>query len=223
MEKIALAGEKRDEKGKCANRRLRARGRIPAVVYGGAKNLSLSIDRYTFERSFKRISANILIDLAIEGEGTREVLIRDYQKDKVRGTLIHLDFYEVVKGHKLRTRVPLHFEGTPVGVRVDKGLLETYLYEIEIECEPKDIPATIQVDISEIALNQAFHVRDLKLPPGVHSLEAEDAVVALVSSTARMEEGAEGADGAASSDAAAVPAASTQKTEARAQEKAAKK
>ncbi|MDR2733092.1 MAG: 50S ribosomal protein L25 [Spirochaetota bacterium] len=220
MEKIALAGKRRNESGKNSSRRLRAAGRIPAVVYGGATHLSLSVDRHAFESSFKQVSVNTLIDLTIEGEGTREVLIREYQRDKVRGMLIHLDFYEVMKGHKLRTRVPLHFEGTPVGVRVDKGLLETHLYAIEIECEPKDIPANIVVDISEIALNQALHVRDLHLPEGVVSLESGDAVVALVSSV-HDDEGA--GEGAAETDASAVPAASAQKTEARAQEKTSKK
>jgi len=221
MEKIALAGKIRNESGKNSSRRLRAAGGIPAVVYGGPKHLCLSIDRHAFESKFKHISVNTLIDLAIEGEGTHEVLIREYQRDKVRGALIHLDFYEVLKGHKLRTRVPLHFEGTPVGVRVDKGLLETHLYAIEIECEPKDIPANIVVDISEIALNQALHVRDLHLPEGVVSLESGDAVVALVSATHDMDEGA--AEAGAAADAAAVPAASAQKVEARAQEKASKK
>jgi large subunit ribosomal protein L25 len=222
MEKIALAGIVRNESGKNSSRRLRAAGRIPAVVYGGQKHLVLSIDRRAFESSFKRISVNTLIDLSIEGEGTHEVLIREYQRDKVRGSLIHLDFYEVMKGHKLRTRVPLHPEGTPIGVRVDKGLLETHLYAIEIECEPKDIPAHIVVDISEIALNQALHVRDLHLPEGVVSLESGDAVVALVSSTHGLED--EAAPGEkAEADASAVPAASAQKTEARSQEKASKK
>jgi len=221
MEKIALAGKIRNESGKNSSRRIRAAGKIPAVVYGGPKHLSLSIDRHAFESKFKHISVNTLIDLTIEGEGTHEVLIREYQRDKVRGTLIHLDFYEVLKGHKLRTRVPLHFEGTPVGVRVDKGLLETQLYAIEIECEPKDIPANIVVDISEIALNQALHVRDLRLPEGVVSLESGDAVVALVSATHDVDEGA--AEGAAEADASAVPAASAQKVEARTQEKASKK
>jgi len=223
MEKIALAGTVRNELGKCPNRRLRAAGRIPAVVYGGQKQVSLSIDRHAFESHFKRISVNVLIDLTIEGEGTREVLIKDYQKDKVRGTLIHLDFFEVLKGHKLRTRVPLRFEGTPVGVRVDKGLLETQLYEIEIECEPKDIPASIEVNISEIALNQAFHVRDLRLPEGVVSLESGDAVVALVSGANQPEEGA--GEGGAEAEAAPVPAVGgAQKTKAtHAQEKVAEK
>ena len=221
MEKVALAGKIRNELGKCANRRLRAGGRIPAVVYGGQKLLNLSVDRHDFESSFKRISSNVLIDLAIDGEGSREVLIKDYQRDKVRGTLIHLDFYEVIKGHKLRTRVPLHFEGTPVGVRVDKGLLETKLYEIEIECEPKDIPSVLEVNIGDIAVNQALFVRDIKLPSGVTAIESGEAVVALVSS-ARVDDGAESAEGAAA-DASAVPAASAQKTEARAQEKAAPK
>ena len=218
MEKVALAGKKRDELGKNANRRLRAAGRIPAVVYGGKKLWNLSVDYHEFASRFKRISSNILIDLAIEGEGACEVLIRDYQRDKVRGDLIHLDFYEVMKGHKLRTRVPLRFEGTPVGVRVDKGLLETQLYEIEIECEPKDIPASIEVNISEVALNQAFFVRDIKLPGGVVSIGSGDAVVVIVSSS-RVDDEAEGA----AADASAVPAASAQKTEARAQEKSGKK
>jgi len=217
MEKIALAVEKRDQGGKCPNRRLRATGKIPAIMYGGKEQLMLAVDRQEFERKFKRISENVLIDLAIKGGDSREVLIKDYQKDKVRGTLIHLDFYEVLKGHKLRAKVPLKLEGTPVGVRIDKGLLETHLYQMEIECEPKDLPEHIVVDITGIAVNHSLHVRDLQLPAGVVSHESPDTVVALVLSTSRVEGAAEVGGGPV--DASAVPAASAQKVEARAQEK----
>jgi len=217
MEKIALAVEKRDQSGKCPNRRLRATGKIPAIMYGGKEQLMLAVDRQEFERKFKRISENVLIDLAIKGGDSREVLIKDYQKDKVRGTLIHLDFYEVLKGHRVRVKVPVKFEGTPVGVRVDKGMLETHLYQMEIDCEPKDIPESIVVDISGIAVNHSMHVRDLQLPAGVVSHESPDTVVALVLSSNRVEGSGE-AD-AAAADASAVPAASAQKTEARAQDK----
>ena len=219
MEKIALAVEKRDDVGKCPNRRLRATGRIPAIMYGGKEQVMLSVDRQDFERKFKRISENVLIDLSIKGGDTREVLIKDYQKDKVRGTLIHLDFYEVVKGHKLRTKIPLKLEGIPVGVRVDKGLFEVSLYHMEVECEPKDLPEVITVDVTGIAVNHSLHVRDVKLPAGVISHESPDTVIATVISTARVE--AAGATGApVAAEAAAAPAAAAAP---KAQEKAAPK
>lgn len=215
MDKIALAVEKRDQVGKCPNRRLRATGKIPAIMYGGKNQLMLSVDRQEFERKFKRISESVIIDLAIKGGDSHEVLIRDFQRDKVRGTLIHLDFYEVLKGHKLRTKVPIVLEGVPVGVRVDKGLLETQLYQMEVECQPKDLPANILVDITGLALNHTLYVRDVSLPAGVVSLESPETVIALVLSTNRGDDVSEEAEAVAD----AAPLAAAQKVEPRAQEK----
>lgn len=215
MDKIALAVEKRDQVGKCPNRRLRATGKIPAIMYGGKNQLMLSVDRQEFERKFKRISESVIIDLAIKGGDSHEVLIRDFQRDKVRGTLIHLDFYEVLKGHKLRTKVPIVLEGVPVGVRVDKGLLETQLYQMEVECQPKDLPANILVDITGLALNHTLYVRDVSLPAGVVSLESPETVIALVLSTNRGDDVSEEAEAVAD----AAPLAADQKVEPRAQEK----
>ena len=225
MEKIALAVEKRDDVGKCPNRRLRATGRIPAIMYGGKEQVMLSVDRQDFERKFKRISENVLIDLSIKGGDTREVLIKDYQKDKVRGTLIHLDFYEVIKGHKLRAKIPLRLEGTPVGVRVDKGMLDISLYHMEVECEPKDLPEAIIVDVTGIAVNHSLHIRDIVLPAGVVTHESPDTVVATVLSTARIEaaSAAEAAADAAAAAAAAPKADAGKAAAPKAQDKAAAK
>ncbi len=178
--KVQLAADLRTETGTNEAGRIRAKGKIPAVLYGGEKTVNICIDAVEFIRNFKTVSENTIIDLSIGKESPKEVLIKGYQVDKVKGHLIHLDFYEILRGKKLHTRIPLVIEGTPEGVRNSGGLLEQSLHELQIECFPKDIPSEIIVDVSHLEINQALHVSDITMPSGVESLETPETVVALV-------------------------------------------
>ena len=180
MSKVQLAAELRTGTGSNDSGRLRAVGKIPAVLYGGENIMHITIDAVEFIRNFKTVSENTIIDLAIGKDVSKEVLVKGYQVDKVKGQLIHLDFYEILRGKKLHTRIPLTLTGTPVGVKNSGGLLEHNLHEFQIECLPKDIPAYIEVDVSGLEINQAIHASDVVMPEGVDSLEAEDTVIALV-------------------------------------------
>ena len=97
--------------------------------------------------------------------GVHEVLVKDYQRDNLSGQILHVDFYEFERGKALRTRVPIRLTGNPVGVK-EGGILESQLRELDLECLPKDLPEEIVLDISELGLDKALHVRDLMLPPG---------------------------------------------------------
>jgi large subunit ribosomal protein L25 len=195
--------EERSGRGTSDSRRSRSAGLVPAVVYGHSEPRHILVNRREFNVVFKHISESEIITLKL-GKDDVQVLIKDYQSDIVRGELTHLDFYEIEKGKLLKTRVSLHVHGTPIGVR-EGGILEAPLHELEVECLPKDLPATIEVDISELAGSAAIHVRDLEVPAGVKVLTNGDQVVAAVTHakaevTEEAEEGEEDAEEAEASE-----------------------
>jgi large subunit ribosomal protein L25 len=188
--------EARGGKGSAESRRSRAEGLIPAVVYGHSEPKHILVNRREFKTVFKHITESEIITLKL-GKEEVQVLVKDYQSDIVRGELMHLDFFEIEKGKSLKTRVPLHVHGTPIGVR-EGGILEAPLHELDIECLPKDLPSSIEVDISNLGATSAIHVRELEVPEGVHVLTNGDQVVAAVTHakaevTEEAEEGEEGA------------------------------
>lgn len=166
--------------------RLRREGKIPAVIYGHTSPTPIAIDAREFRNAFKRITGNTIVELHMPG-GVHEVLVKDYQRDNLSGQILHVDFYEFERGKALRTRVPIRLTGNPVGVK-EGGILESQLRELDLECLPKDLPEEIVLDISELGLDKALHVRDLMLPPGVKVLLASDQVVCLVAHRKAEEE-----------------------------------
>jgi len=177
MSKV-LQAELRNELTKGANNRLRKTGKIPAVVYGHGEPKSIAIDEREFSNSFKKISENEIINLTI-GKADHKVLIKDYQRNYLKGTILHLDFFEIVKGHKLRTHVPIKIIGQAPGVR-EGGILEHSLHSFDIECLAEALPETIEIDVSELSTGHAIHVRDVKAPTGIKILNHIDQVVASI-------------------------------------------
>ena len=199
-----LAVESRESGKKGAAGRLRRSGKIPAVIYGHTQPTAITVDAREFRGAFKRITENTIVELHMPG-GVHEVLVKDYQKDNLTGQILHIDFYEFEKGKALRTRIPIRLQGNAVGVK-EGGILETLLRELEVECLPKDLPEELLMDISELALDRALHVRELSLPPGVRSLQAPDQVVCLVAHRKAEEEAAPAAvEGEAVAEGEEVP------------------
>jgi len=186
MEAKKLNVESRQGGGKSVAGRLRRDGKIPAVIYGHTTPTAIAVDAREFRNAFKRITANTIVELHMPG-GVHEVLVKDYQRDNLTGQILHVDFYEFERGKALRTRVPIRLTGNPVGVK-EGGILESQLRELDLECLPKDLPEEIVLDISELALDRALHVRDLTLPAGVKVLLASDQVVCLVAHRKAEEE-----------------------------------
>lgn len=198
MEKI-LNAEPRVERGKGAARRLRRAGRIPAVVYGHDEPHALSVEAREFHKEFHTVSESTLINLK-SSEGDRQVLIKDYEEDILTGNIIHIDFYEVEKGRKVHTRIALELVGSPVGVR-EGGVLEHSLYEVDIECLPKDLPEHMTVDVSGLNNGESLHISDVVRPPGVEILnDADQTIAAVVIPRAVVED-----EGEEETDAAAEP------------------
>lgn len=165
--------------GSAGSRRLVRAGKIPAVIYGRKQEpVHIVIDSHAFEQSLHTISETTLITLRVDGEDY-EVLVKDYHENILKNLFHHVDFYAVVRGEKLRTAVSLTVEGNPVGCRMG-GILDVILYEIEIECLPKDLPSTIKVDVSDVELNGTLTVRDLIIPEGVEVLTHLDETVVNV-------------------------------------------
>jgi large subunit ribosomal protein L25 len=158
-----LQAEKREGRGKNEARRLRAKGRIPAVVYGAEKDkaVEIAVDPKILLRILHSESGvNTLIGLQWEGTDTR-VLVKEYQLDPIDHKLLHADFYQVAMDKALKVTVPIVLKGEAKGIKQQGGVVDFVNREIEIECLPGDIPESITVDISELLLNQGLRIRDI--------------------------------------------------------------
>ena len=217
MSETALVVESRAATGKGAVRKLRAAGRIPAILYGqGKESLPLSIDPRALEKVLRVGGANALLDLSVEGRpelGSPVALVKELQRHPIRGTIMHADLYQVDLTRTVEVEVPVHLIGKAKGIDFG-GILEHSLREIALECLPRSIPASIEVDISNMEIGDVIHVRDLVLPPGVSLMSDPDLGVVHVALPAAEEEApvvaaAEAAADAvaATGEAAAAPAA----------------
>lgn len=158
-EQVVLHVEPRSETGKGAARRIRASGKIPGNVYGhGAESTAVQADELQFKALISRISTeNTLIDLKVGDEQPKAVLIREIQRHPYRSSILHVDFFEITAGEKIRVAVPVRLEGNPIGVR-NGGILQVIRYELEVECLPREIPSSFEVDISELEIGDSLHI-----------------------------------------------------------------
>jgi large subunit ribosomal protein L25 len=163
-----LQVEKRDGRGKNEARRLRASGRIPAVVYGVEKGkaVEIAVDPKLLLRILHSDSGvNTLIGLDGVELGGGKVLVKEYQLDPIDHHLLHADFYAVAMDKALTVTVPIVLKGEPKGVKQQGGVVDFVNRELEIETLPGDIPEHVTVDVSELMLHQGIRVRDLALDP----------------------------------------------------------
>jgi len=188
MPEIVVAAQGRTESGKNANRRLRAQGLIPGIVYGaGREATSVAVSPTDIGAILRSASGeNTLFDLELSGS-KRKVILKEFQVEPVGGLLLHADFFEVALDKPIEVKVPIELQGTPVGVKVDGGLLDFVTREIEVECLPGDIPDKIVVDVSAVELGKHFRAGELTLPDKVQMLTEAGVVLAHVM-TRRVEE-----------------------------------
>jgi large subunit ribosomal protein L25 len=197
-----LEAVKRTDKGKNEARRHRAAGRLPAVVYGTAKDgkaptgVPVTVDPKGLMRILRSDSGvNTLITLKLDG-GATQVLVKEYQRDPITQALLHADFYQLAMDKAITVSVPVLLRGEPRGVKLQGGLLDFVTREIEVLCLPTDIPEHIDVDVSEMVINQAIRVRDLAENPKWKPVtEPETMLVHVV--TPKVEEAAAVVEGAA--------------------------
>lgn len=182
MEAIKLNAIKR-EQGKSIIRQLRKDGYIPAVVYGGGENINIAVDAREFANKLKNLVESHIIELTVDGE-TINVLIKEYQKDWMRNKMIHVDFLRVIKGHEVKTHVPIKIvgAGSTLGEKAG-GILEVYFHELEVVCFPRHLPNEIEVVVSNMNVGDAISVADVKLPEGVRVTNSADSVIAVIEKT----------------------------------------
>src|SRR6266853_2649468 len=167
---VKLKAEPRPNVGRSGVRKLRARGIIPAVIYGGkVKPQALQVAARDINAIMSHASGeNVLVDLEIAGEkSNRAALVQEVQHSPVGGEIVHVDFHAISMDETIQAEVPLEPTGTPVGVKTFGGLLEQSLRALAIECLPGDLPDRITVDVSQLNIGDSIHVRDIHFPPGV--------------------------------------------------------
>jgi large subunit ribosomal protein L25 len=182
MATAQLSATPRDGTGKGSARSLRAQGRIPAIIYGhGRDPQALAIDTRELEKLLSRISAeSTVIELSMDGKSAR-TLIREIQRHPFKRQILHDDFQELVAGEKVTVRIPIVLTGIPEGVRVDAGILDQVMRELEIEVDPANIPNHVEVDVNPLRIGDSVHVRDIALPEGVELVGEADSTVCVVS------------------------------------------
>ena len=182
---IRVRATRREGRGKNDARRARRDGMVPVNVYGGGGESVAALASLSELAAILRSEAgrNTIFTLDIEGVGPSEVMFHDRQIDPIRGRLIHADFTRLVKGQKIEVTVPLHLVGEPVGVREEQGVLEQIMREIEIRCEPREIPDVINVDVSNLAVHDVLHVSDIPVDERIEILVPPDTVIATVGMT----------------------------------------
>ncbi len=183
MAEMLLKGQIRTGLGKQAAKKLRRQRLIPGVVYGGATGpVPVAINPLDLAKALGTgAGENVLITLSLVGDGGRSttVILKELQRDPVKGEPLHADFLEISMQRKIRVQIPLQFVGEATGVKNKGGFLEQHLREVTVECLPGAIPGPIQVDVSHLDLGNAIHVRDLTMAGNVRLLE--DAAKPLVS------------------------------------------
>ncbi len=189
---VLLKANPRTAKGGGPVRRLRAAGRVPAVLYGKRTTAAdLELSARELDRLFHHgAGENILVDLEVDASGKIEkrlALVQDVQHDPVSGRILHIDLHEIAADEKLKTHIPVDPTGEPVGVKTHGGLLEHILRELHVECLPKDLPDRVVVDVSALNIGESIHVADIAVPDGVTVLNSRDLVVFAVAAPVTAE------------------------------------
>lgn len=181
MAELSLEVSRREEAtGKGPARRLRREGRIPAVVYGGHREtVAITVDRKAVSDLIQKSEHGMRSIFLLKMAGTdqqRHAMIKDFQIDPISRKMIHIDFVRVLMDEVVRTTVPIHLNGSAIGVK-EGGLLDFQVRELHVECLPNAIPDKVEVDISELGMHQYFRISDLKTPEAVKVLDDPDRVV----------------------------------------------
>lgn len=224
MKSVSLTAYPRTMTGRLDVKKLRAQGRVPAVIYGGqAKPESLELAQVELDNLIHHsVSENVLVDLKVEGGAgaSRLALLQDVQHFALTGKVLHVDFHEVSATEKVTITVPVETKGEAIGVKRDGGVLEHVLFKVKVKGLPKDLPEIIELDVTELAVGQTIHLGDLPKIEGVEYLG--DSKISVISVAAPRTEKADEAAAAAAPtevvatkekkpDAAAAPAAGAKK------------
>ena len=178
METVMLKANIRKDFGKSVRNTARKNGNVPGVFYAkSVQPLAIEVQ----EQSLKPLvytSQTHLISLQVEGQEDHECIIKDVQFDPLTDKVVHFDLYGLTKGEKIELEVPVQFLGSAIGVK-EGGIVQHLLHKLDIECLPKDIPQHLEVNITELRLGDAIHVKDLNFE-NITILNSEDTVIVAV-------------------------------------------
>ena len=179
---IIVKATQREGRGKNDSRRARRAGQVPVTIYGGEGEAVAALAPLSELAAILRSDSgrNTIFTMDVDGVGAAEVMFIDRQIDPVRSRLVHADFKRLVKGEKIEATVPLRLVGEPVGVREFAGVLEQMVREVEVRCQPREIPEHIDVDVTNLNVHEVLHVSDIPLTEGVEILEDADTAIATV-------------------------------------------
>ena len=208
MPEVVIAKPREGRFNKNAARRVRAAGKIPAVLYGpGHEPVAIEVDPKQITRILhSETGRNTIFDVEVTGQTPAKAMIVDWQHEPIKDRLIHIDLKRIALDKVLRVKVRVRLLGTPIGVKTEGGILDQVLREVEIECLPADIPNSIDVDVSELGMHQVVRVSGLPHSERVKYLTPEDATVAhVVAIREEVVAAPETAEAAAAAPGAAAP------------------
>lgn len=192
MDELLLEAQLREEIGKNKSKALRHQGLIPAVVYSdGKESFAIKVSRSDLLKLIHQHQVeNAIITLKVKDDKKnpgRPCMIKEMQHDPVKGDILHVDLHEISLTKALKVNVAVTTKGEAVGVKSDGGSLEHILWEIEVECLPTDIPKSIEVDISNLKIGDAIHIKDIQFPPKLKVLHEPDVIVLSVAEPMKEE------------------------------------
>jgi large subunit ribosomal protein L25 len=190
-----LEATTRDSRGKNEARRLRAAGKIPAVLYGGAGGaVPLSVDPKALSRILHSGSGvNSIISLDVQGQGVTQVLVKEFLLEPIKHTMLHADFYRLQMDKTITVTVSIVLKGEPKGVKIQGGIVDFPNREVEVEVLPADIPDHLTIDISELMIGQGVRLRELAEGAKWKAVSDPDTLIVHVIAAKVEEAAAEGA------------------------------
>jgi large subunit ribosomal protein L25 len=187
-ERVKLAVSERTSLGSAESRRLRRQGLIPGVVYGRSEPVAITVGERDLRAALTTpAGSHAVLDLAIDGGGARSVILKEFQRDKVRGQIIHIDLQEVRLDQPIQTAVAVTLVGDAAGVK-EGGVLSQIANEVAVEALPLEVPQHLEADVSALAIGEALRAGELVMPAGVTMLDDPDTVIATVTHQIREEE-----------------------------------
>ncbi len=200
MKSVPLNAFPRSLARRAGAKKLRATGRIPAVIYGRhSQPQNLEVNAKEMEDLIHHsISENLLVDLSVKDDAkpTRLALVQEVQHHPLNGAVLHVDFHEVSENEKVTVQVPLETVGEPVGVKTGGGVLEHVLFKLKVRALPRDLPEQIVLDVSALELGRAIHLGEVKAPPGIEIIGDKNIPVVAVAMPRTEEEEAAAAEAA---------------------------
>ncbi|MBV8895888.1 MAG: 50S ribosomal protein L25 [Acidobacteriaceae bacterium] len=203
---LTVAADTRDSRGKNEARRLRAKGSMPAVIYGGPNGPApVAVNPKELSKILhSKTGHNTIFNMTVAGGDTTPVMIVDWQVDPMKDVLLHVDLKRIDLTQRIAVKVPVVTQGDPKGVKIQGGIHEIITREIEIECLPDDIPEQFTVNVSELTIGQSVRASDIPLGGSIKLISPADAVISHVVSL-RAEETTTAETGGAAPAAAAEP------------------